>query len=298
MASPALARTDLEALLRQRKLDRHVALASELAPAAQAASSQVLDEALGQALAKVSGATPEASLVLATGISALDERLGGGLPRGQTSEIVGPRSSGRTTVVRSALAAATGRGELVALVDALDMFDPESASAGGVVLERLLWLRGDATSHQGDTAPAAMRRVASGMSGTPGASGRGPMGVGTRASAFERLLDHAVKAVNLVLQAGGFDLVVFDVAEVPAEALRRLPFTTWFRLQRAIEGSRTACLIVGPAPISRSAEGVSIQLSRGTPQWSPRLFRGLDIQARLIRARQPDERPVRFATGA
>jgi hypothetical protein len=277
MASPALARPDLEALLRQRKLDRHVALASELAPAEDAAPVQD------------SSPVAETSLVLATGIPSLDERLGGGLPRGQTSEIVGPRSSGRPTVVRSALAAATGRGELVALVDALDMFDPESAAAGGVVLERLLWLRGDAISHQGDTAPAAMRRVA---------PGRGPMGVGTRASAFERLLDHAVKAVNLVLQAGGFDLVVFDVAEVPAEALRRVPFTTWFRLQRAIEGSRTSCLLVGPAPISRSAEGVSIQLSRGTPQWSSRLFRGLDIQARLVRARQPDERPVRFATGA
>ena len=40
------------------------------------------------------------------------------------------------------LAAATARGELVALVDALDMFDVESAAAAGVDLDRLLWIRG------------------------------------------------------------------------------------------------------------------------------------------------------------
>jgi hypothetical protein len=265
MASTALARADLEALLQARKLDRHVMPAPDRVPAS------------------------EASAILPTGIPALDERLGGGLPRGQTSEIVGPRSSGRTTVMHSALAAATGRGELVALIDALDMFDPESAAAGGVVLDHLLWLRGEATSHQGETSPA---------SGRTAGLVRGPLRSGTRTSAFERLLDRAVKAVNLVLQAGGFDLVVLDVAEAPAEALRRLPFTTWFRLQRVLEGSRTACLLIGPMPMTRSAEGVSLQLSRSAPQWSGRLFLGLDIQARLVCSRQSDERVLRFASGA
>jgi len=40
------------------------------------------------------------------------------------------------------LAAATARGELVALVDALDMLDVASAEAAGVQLDRLLWVRG------------------------------------------------------------------------------------------------------------------------------------------------------------
>src|SRR6266508_721663 len=62
-----------------------------------------------------------------TGLATLDAPLGGGFPRGQLSELVGSRSSGRTSVVLRMMAAATDRGELVALIDALDMFDVASA---------------------------------------------------------------------------------------------------------------------------------------------------------------------------
>ena len=47
------------------------------------------------------------------------------------------------------LAAATGRGELVAVVDALDAFDVESAAAAGVDLDRLLWIRGHVVPNPG-----------------------------------------------------------------------------------------------------------------------------------------------------
>src|SRR5690349_12331920 len=112
-----LAKADLESLLRTRHLDRTLTTALSPAP--------VRDEAL----------------VAATGNEPLDARLDGGFPRGQLSELVGPRSSGRTSVALQLLAAATARGELVALVDALDMLDVESAAAAGVDLDRLLWIR-------------------------------------------------------------------------------------------------------------------------------------------------------------
>jgi hypothetical protein len=64
-----------------------------------------------------------------------------GLPEGAITEISGPRSSGRTTVLHSTLAEAAAFGELCALVDASDAFDPASAAAGGVRLERVLWVR-------------------------------------------------------------------------------------------------------------------------------------------------------------
>jgi len=75
-----------------------------------------------------------------SGIAALDE-LTGGWPRGTLSEWFGPASSGRTSILYAALAAATARGELCALVDAGDAFDPESAAAAGVDLKKLLWVR-------------------------------------------------------------------------------------------------------------------------------------------------------------
>ena len=45
--------------------------------------------------------------------------------------------------------------------------------------------------------------------------------------------------MNLVLQAGGFGLVAFDLADVHATALRQFPYTTWMRIARVIEGSQT-----------------------------------------------------------
>ncbi|MBM3782716.1 MAG: hypothetical protein FJW30_00065 [Acidobacteria bacterium] len=64
-----------------------------------------------------------------------------GFPQGGITEITGARSSGRTTMMHAALAAATAAGELCALVDASDAFDPSSAAQNGVDLDRLLWAR-------------------------------------------------------------------------------------------------------------------------------------------------------------
>jgi hypothetical protein len=88
------------------------------------------------------GAPPEAQLPRCpTGLPAVDGLLGGGFPRGGVSEVAGAPSSGRTSLVLALLAHATERGEVAALVDAPDAFDPPSATAAGVDLARLLWVR-------------------------------------------------------------------------------------------------------------------------------------------------------------
>jgi len=78
---------------------------------------------------------------ISSGDPALDELSGGGFPRGRLSEISGPLSSGRTSLAWSLLAAATARGEVAALVDPSDRFDPARGAASGIRLERLLWVR-------------------------------------------------------------------------------------------------------------------------------------------------------------
>ena len=216
------ARAVLESLLREKKLD--VTLTSER-PWAQ----------------------PDD--VAPTGISAIDTALRGGLRRGQLSEIVGPRSSGRTTVLYSTLAAATGRGEVVAVIDTCDRLDPASAADAGVDLSRLLWIRecGDA--------------------------------------------QRALKATNLVLQAGGFGIVAFDLADMPSLALRHFPHTTWMRIARVIEGSQTAALLLGNDHIARSPGGVTIALDAATRgRWEggghrSRVLKALEIQPRVVSAR-------------
>ena len=194
-----------------------------------------------------------------TGVSELDKSLGGGLARGHLSEVVGPPSSGRTSVLAAVIAAATDRGEAVALIDTFDNFDPVSSQAAGVDLSRVLWVRGR------QSAP----RMAS------------------------HCIDQAVKAVGLVMQTDRFGVIAVDFAEAPAQALRRLPFTTWLRLARAIKGSETIGIVVASTAMGRSASGRSIVLgvSRST-QWSGyatqnRVFCGIDIDARVESTRYP-----------
>jgi hypothetical protein len=114
-----------------------------------------------------------------------------------------------------------------------------SASAAGIDLDRLLWIRGESSG----------------------------LVLNERSESKDRVVDRALKALNLVLQAGGFGVVVIDLADVPLRALKNLPFTTWLRVQRIVEGSDTACLLVGPEPIARSAGGLTVMCT-GQTTWS------------------------------
>lgn len=78
---------------------------------------------------------------LSSGHRRFDQLVGGGFPRARLSEVVGSASSGRTTLAFGLLASTTGRGEIAALVDCRDRFEPRSAEAAGIRLSRLLWVR-------------------------------------------------------------------------------------------------------------------------------------------------------------
>jgi hypothetical protein len=185
-----------------------------------------------------------------TGWPALDAELGGGVGRGQLSEVIGRRSAGCAAVLAAMAAAATARGEVVAIVDTHDRFDPASAHAAGVDLARLLWIRegGDA--------------------------------------------ERALKAMNLVLQAGGFGLVVFDLLDARGPALRHFPHTTGMRIARVIEGSAPVAVLAGSEHIARSPGGVTIALERAAGvagEWRggsdrDRRLSGLAIRSRVISA--------------
>jgi recombination protein RecA len=93
------------------------------------------------ALTTTLGFRPEKTReTLASGLASLDAIIDG-FPRGAISEIIGPESSGRTTLVHSLLAASTANSEICAYVDTSDSFDPVSAAAAGVSLSQLVWIR-------------------------------------------------------------------------------------------------------------------------------------------------------------
>jgi recombination protein RecA len=274
MAHPAVA--VLESALRARKLDRTL---TTMLPSWQ---------------------WPDPSSLLSTDIPLVDACLRGGLPRGQLSELTGACSSGRMTLLLQLMAAATRRGEIAALVDTFDRFDVASAAAAGVDLDRLLWIRGwgfwprdSGLGTRGlgtQNARTENARTRTMESRIPDPESRIP-------SSIDRAIDRALKALNLVLQAGGFGIVAIDLAEVPTVTLRQIPFTTWPRMQRVIEGSDTACVLVTPEPLARSAGGLTLSLaSRST--WAgvsdrSHVLQGIDLRVRVVSPRKRIDGDVR-----
>jgi hypothetical protein len=209
--------------------------------------------------------------MVSSGIPAIDA-LTGGLPRGCLTEICGPASSGRTTFLLAALAAATRRGEFCTVVDASDALDPHSAASAGVALDRLLWVR------CGEGPPNSSPKSPRGKNGCPisrasfareacpelvervGISQAAFKFAPTESQKSERRLEQVLRATDLLLESGGFGLIVLDLADLPPQSARRIPLTTWFRFRRAIEHTPTILLAIEPQPIAGSCSSLLLQL--------------------------------------
>src|SRR5258705_13944401 len=80
------------------------------------------------------------------------------LRQGAMTELVGPLSSGRTSLLTLCLRAVTRRGALAALVDTDHAFDAAGAAAAGVELRRVLWVRAQGHRRHALTAAAFLAR--------------------------------------------------------------------------------------------------------------------------------------------
>ncbi len=200
-----------------------------------------------------------APTLAASGIPALDA-LTGGLPRGAMTEVFGPASSGRTTLLLAALAAATRRGEAGCLIDTADSFDPESAAA--VELTRLLWVRCGRTvsSFEFPVSSENEPRAGADLARNSKLETSNSHGAERRDS-YARIAQ-ALKAADLVLQGGGFGLVAVDLAGVPPAAARRVPLASWFRFRRAVENTPAVLLLLSPAPLAQSCAALVLRLAQ------------------------------------
>jgi len=132
----------------------------------------------------------------------------------------------------------TASGQVCAWVDADDAFDPESAAANGVNLRQLLWVR--------------CRKAG------------GPVQSKQAAKPWSRL-DQALRATDLLLQAGGFAAIVLDLGDTAAEYTRRIPLATWFVFARRQTGrAPLSWLWRKPAP-PRQAQSSPVTPSPAQP---------------------------------
>jgi len=213
-----------------------------------------------EALSKVASAiTPASRLqvrpapeMVSCGIRELDALIGG-FPRGCLTEIFGPASSGRTSVLFAALACATRRGEVCALVDASDAMNPASAAAAGVAMDRLLWVRcrKSVPSFQFPVTGSLQDRKSKTSSS----------GFNNHRREWESSLEQVLKVTDLLLQSNGFGMIILDLSDVPAHSARRIPLASWFRYRQAVEHTPTVFLIMEQQPIAGSCSSVLMKVS-------------------------------------
>jgi len=217
--------------------------------------------------------------MVSSGIAAMDA-LTGGLPRGCLTEICGPASSGRTTLLLAALAAATRRGECCVVVDAGDALDPQSAAAAGVELERLLWVRcgEDLPRRHGDTEKKNLKSKFENGSYGP-----------------EHRLEQLLRVTDLLLESGGFGLIALDLGDLPPQTARHIPLTTWFRFRRAVEHTPTVLLAIERQSIAGSCSSLLIKLGaamnqESAAQWRKNAAHGASRGSEAHSDEAPEER--------
>jgi len=300
---------------------------------AESAIAQVIQSTISHQKSTILHVTPASRLetrpvpeMVTSGIPALDA-LTGGLPRGCITEICGPASSGRTTVLLAALASATRRGEYCAVIDASDALDPESLAAAGVDLDRLLWVRcGDDLPKKEISPqkhPSTSLRAGSGTQKRENQKEECPISDQSAfdfdrplkedsARASEHCLEQVLRATDLLLESGGFGLIILDLSDLSPQAARRIPLTTWFRFRRAVEHKPTILLSIEQQPVAGSCSSLLLQLGmpndskttglnqekkpfRNADHSHAHLFTELEIHAELIRSRL-DRKPAQSIT--
>ena len=240
-------------------------------------------------------ATPE---LVSSGIVELDA-LTGGLPRGSLTEICGAASSGRTSILLATLAAGTRRQEACALVDVSDAFDPLSAAAAGVNFEKMLWVR--CASRDEKNSPqrhrGAEKTLKKAWEADRSSSRNG-------AFAPEGPLERALRATDLLLQSGGFGLIVLDLGDIAFKFARRIPLTTWFRYQRAVETTPTVFFVIAETPLAQTCASLLVKLSAVSSQLSEspgpshaQLLEGIHVDGELLRSRR-ERKPAQSVTTA
>jgi RecA DNA recombination protein len=223
--------------------------------------------------------------MLSSGIPEVDAMIAG-FPRGCLSEICGPRSSGKSSLLLAAIAATTRQGESCVLIDASDSFDPASGAAAGVEFGKLLWVRCGKSSSIIERRSWVAQFSANDQRRTTNDVEISRPG--------ENRLEQLLKAADLVLQSGGFGLVALDLAGIPEKYVRRIPLASWFRFQRAVEHTKTALLVVNEFACAQTCAAVVLKLENQSPAVSLRpsgkpchaeLFEGLKIEAEVVRSR-------------
>ncbi len=184
----------------------------------------------------------------------------------------------------------------------------------GVGFGRLLWVRCGGADVGPQPSAVSPRPSAFRYQNSP--SGFDPPGARPERrsprSAFP--VEQTLRVTDLLLQSGGFGMVAVDLGDIPFRIARRIPLTSWFRFQRAVERTPTVLLAITQAPCAQSCAALSLKLrssaigrnssgklsaigSQLSASSHTHLFEGLKIEGEILRSRLERKPPQSVRTG-
>jgi len=99
-------------------------------------------------------------------------------------------------------------------------------------------------------------------------------------------LDQALRATDLVLQAGGFSAIVLDLGSLVPEFASRVPLATWFRYRAAAEKTQACLLLLAQYGCAKSSAELSLRLEPGDAlQDEATVFTGMAHSVEVVRRR-------------
>ena len=96
----------------------------------------------------------------------------------------------------------------------------------------------------------------------------------------------ALRATDLLLQAGGFGAIVLDLGSIAPEHALRIPLDKWHRYRLAAERSQTSVLLLTQHACAKSSAGLVLQMLPGKAlRDEATVFTGLKCRVEVLRER-------------
>jgi hypothetical protein len=107
-------------------------------------------------------------------------------------------------------------------------------------------------------------------------------------------MEQAMRATDLLLQTGGFAVVVLDMGSLTPTAALRVPLATWFRYRAAAERMQASVVLLTQTACAKSSAGLVLRMNQATElDEESTIFTGLSCRVEVTRERfQPTAKVV------
>ena len=130
----------------------------------------------------------------------------------------------------------------------------------------------------------------------------GPWHGASRTKPWKRL-EQALKTTDLLLNSGGWGVVVVDLADISWVDARRINLNVWFRFRRELESTKTILLLLGEESCAKSCASLVLRCERKAEHWSRAaqdcnsgvsILQSFEVQGEVLRSRNQSQ-PADYA---